>query len=198
MTDQEIFRKLKMGDKDTYKEQYLLYQNEFTDYFRKAYHFLRYEEIEGLYQESWVAIVVNIQNKSFYELTSKFKTYLFKVGINQAKTLIRKKNKKRDALGGIKKSLQEDEKKNTIGEFDKEDIKSRIEKIVEKIIKEKMTETCKNILIPFYIEGKKYNEILRSKSNNFYSIDALKTYKSRCMKHLEDLVRDILGKQGLI
>lgn len=207
--EQEIFDKLKVRDEITIKDEYNRYREAFFLFIKKHFK-LDDDTVKDLYQEVWYTFYQNIKNESLLVLTSSIKTYLFQIGRNQALNVLKSLGKLTDVTrnqsiseleskGGLSRNTtsqeihglksiyepwEDDEQMRVLsGSDDKHLNKSSI---VRKVV-ESMTETCKSILIPFYFENKKLDEILNSLSK-YTTKNALKTQKYKCMKSMEKLL----------
>ena len=95
MSDQEIFEKLKQKDKVTIERQYVQYKEAFHSFIKKNYR-LDDDSIKDIYQEAWYAFYRNIQEGRLLELTATIKTYLFRIGRNQALIVLKSLSKSTD------------------------------------------------------------------------------------------------------
>lgn len=209
MNDQEIFDKLKVLDENVIKEEYNRYRESFF-LFIKKYFKLDDDTIKDLYQEVWYTFYQNIKNESLLVLSASVKTYLFQIGRNQALNILKNLGRFTDATksqsiaeleskGQLSRGITSQEMSGLKSTYepweDDEQMKSlsgsesnhqRKLSLVKRIV-ENMTNTCRSILIPFYFENKKLDEIFSSLSK-YSTKDALKTQKYKCIKRMEKLL----------
>lgn len=194
MSDQAILEKIKEGDEEITKELYNTYKEAFQLFIYKYYK-LDNETTKDLYQETWMALYDNLVEGRLLKLTSTLKTYLFQIGRNQALNLLKKLERLTDETKH--QTIEELEGRKTISietiDEDNDDIKQNI---VRRVVAN-LTKACKNILKPFYYENKKLDEILYTLTN-YASKDALKTKKYKCMKSLENMLREQFLIEGLL
>lgn len=209
MIEQKIFEKLKVRDENTIKEEYNRYRETFF-LFIKKYFKLDDDTIKDLYQEVWYTFYQNIKNESLLVLTSSLKTYLFQIGRNKALNVLKDLGKSTDAtrsqsiselenkghlssnttnqeISGLKsiyEPWEDDSQMRVLSGIDDKQLKKL--SIVKQVVA-RMTKTCKSILIPFYFENKKLDEIFNSLIK-YTTKNALKTQKYKCMKSMEKLL----------
>jgi len=209
MIEQEIFDKLKVRDENTIKEEYNRHRETFF-LFIKKYFRLDDDTIKDLYQEVWYTFYQNIKNESLLVLTSSIKTYLFQIGRNQALNVLKNLGKLNDItrnqsiseleskgqlsvkntsqdVSGLKSTYEPWEDDKQMRELSGSKNKHLQKLGIVKRVVESMTKTCKSILIPFYFENKKLDEIFNSLSK-YTTKNALKTQKYKCMKSMEKLL----------
>lgn len=219
MVEQEIFNKLKIRDEKTIIDQYNTHKSPFHQFIRKYFN-LDDDTIKDLYQEVWYTFYQNIKNESLLVMSSSVKTYLFQIGRNQALNVLKTMGKLTDATrnqeitelenkGKLSSGIHKQETSGLKSVFNpweddeqlkalsgNEDIQNVKLRLVKKVV-ENMTKTCKSILIPFYFEKKKLDEIFNALSG-FSSKDALKTQKYKCMKSMEKLLIENFKNANLL
>jgi len=136
-------------------------------------------EATDLWQEVMVAVFINVKKVAF-ELTCKFKTYLYSIAYKQWMSVLRSK-KKPNAIP----ELQE------IPDYAEsiEDIKLKIEKEVRirklGIAMPQLNSNCQEII---KLSMKKISQKDIAEKLNFKSVGVLKVTKSRCLKQLKSLI----------
>lgn len=158
---------------------YTEHKSEFVNKFRKVYPTISKDVLIDIFQES-VVIGVEKINQSKFEGRSTLKTYIFGIGKNLIRDYFRKVKQHNEYTSDIKFTNNDREE---VFEIEQPiDVKSSaLKKAMLKLEKH-----CLDILNAFYLEGKKYNEIVEE--FNYSNVDVAKSTKSRCFKHLKQLV----------
>lgn len=158
---------------------YTNHKSEFINKFRKDYPTLHYDALIDIFQEA-VVIGVEKVNQSKFEGRSSLKTYIFGIGKNLIRDYFRKVKQYNAYSSDIKYTYEESE-----SVFDIEN-PIDIQSSALKRAMQKLEKHCLDILNAFYMEGKKYPEIVQE--FKYSSVDVAKSTKSRCFKHLKMLV----------
>lgn len=158
---------------------YTNYKSEFINKFKKDYPTINTDALVDIFQEA-VVIGVEKVNQSKFEGRSSLKTYIFGIGKNLIRDYFRKVKQHKTYSSDVKYTQEESE-----NIFDIEN-PINIKSIALKKAMKKLEQHCLDILNAFYLEGKKYPEIV--KEFNYSSVDVAKSTKSRCFKRLKMLV----------
>ena len=168
---------LKKNDEKAIRDFYNENKNGFI-LFAKRYN-LDQDDIVDVYQDAIIALIENAKKGKIDNLQSSLSTYLFGIG----KFMIFQKLKKE------KKTFLTDDFLNMEyldEDYDEEENNLQI-KLLQKAM-QKLGEQCKKVLLHFYYEEKKLDEI--QESLGYSSKDVLKSQKSRCLKQLKELTKE--------
>jgi RNA polymerase sigma factor (sigma-70 family) len=133
--------------------------------------------VEDMYQDAIIALIENIRKGKLDDLKSSISTYLFSIGKFMAFKYYKKPQMSVVDFSDFEGLLEGDTE-------DKEKEEELIQLIQSKL--EQMGEACKKILILFYYEGKKIDDIMQL--GTYANKDVVKSQKSRCLSHLKKLV----------
>lgn len=158
---------------------YVNNKGEFIAKFRKLYPEVSQDVIIEIFQESVVIGVEKLQQSKF-EGKSTFKTYVFGIGKNLVREYFRLEKKKTEY---VKQSVVFTDESESMLIFDET---SNLQQSLMKKALSKLEKKCLEIITAFYLEEKKYTEIV--KEFNYSSVDVAKSTKSRCFKHLKMLI----------
>lgn len=158
---------------------YTCHRSEFVHKFKKDYPTIPEDALIDILQES-IVIGVEKVNQSKFEGRSSLKTYIFGIGKNLIRDYFRKVKQHNE----YRKDIQfTNEDREDVFEIEQPiDIKSS----ALKNAMQKLEKHCLDILNAFYLEGKKYPEIVEE--FKYSNVDVAKSTKSRCFKHLKQLV----------
>lgn len=171
-----LIEQLKSGDEKTIRKIYEDNKNGFL-LFASRYP-LDKEELIDIYQDAMIALIENAKKGKIDELKSSLTTYLFGIG----KFMIFQRLKKN------KKTITSDEIENFEFEYDdysEDEINLQLVSLRDSL--KKLGEQCLKILMLFYYEEKKLDEI--QSLLGYTNKDVLKSQKSRCLKQLKDLTK---------
>ena len=174
--EQNLIEKLKAKNNSALEFFYTENQSAFLR-FSKQYD-LEEQDLKDIYQDAVIVVYENAQKGKLDTLEAKLSTYLFSVG----KYMIFRKLKKKNNLYSYEFSKE-------ILDFTELDLEEGNDKEILKLQEEfaKLGNQCKEVLKLFYYEEKSLNEIMQIL--NYSSKDVLKSQKSRCLKHLKDLMK---------
>lgn len=178
LKESEVISAIKSGSKEVLQHFYLEHRDGFMWFIRLKFS-VSDADAEDLYQDAVIALVENIRKGKLDNLASSLKTYLFSIGKFMAY-----KNYKQQ----LKISLAEGETLPEELEWidtDEQDANEAIIQLIQSKLNE-MGEGCKRILIMFYFEEKKIEDIV--KAGNYAGKDVVKSQKSRCLAQLKKLV----------
>ena len=166
-------------------------------YLRKNYS-VSDDDIDDIFQESSMALYLNIRDGKLSNLTSSLGTYFMKVCINQTLKFLGKSSKvvplvdeSRISNGNIVRDDKIDELYGFCMDTEEEDRKIRMELLVNNIIAS-MTDTCKNILQGYY-----WNDLSTSTIADvfgFSDANSVKAQKYKCVKKFKDKYNELKGK----
>lgn len=149
------------------------------------------EEAKDVFQESSLALFMNIKNGKLVNLTSTLSTYFLQICINQALKVLRN-NKKNIKITEAMELKQKDEySESKIDELlgmGEENI-TDVQKNIMRTLVQNLPKPCDDILWYFYgdnLDMKTIADIL-----NYKSADTVKTIKSRCINKLKEKFNQI-------
>jgi DNA-directed RNA polymerase specialized sigma24 family protein len=157
----------------------------FVGYFKNHYSASE-ESVLEIYQESMY--IMYRKFKAGGSLTSKLSVFLIGIGKNLLKEEFRN--------GEKKEAYKRENQMSDEDEFHSSEIGDRKAELVMKIVA-KLTEPCKSILEYFYWQKLKFPEIL-NRIKSFKNIDALKTYKYKCMQRMKKQLTEAFTSEGLM
>lgn len=166
-------------------------------YLRKNYS-VSDDDIDDIFQESSMALFLNIRDGKLSNLTSSLGTYFMKVCINQTLKFLGKSSKaiplideSRISNGNTVRDDKVDELYGFCMDTEEEDRKVRMELLVNNIIAS-MTDTCKNILQGYY-----WNDFSTSTIADMFGFsdaNSVKAQKYKCVKKFRDKYNELKGK----
>ena len=166
-------------------------------YLRKNYS-VSDDDIEDIFQESSMALFLNIRDGKLSNLTSSLGTYFMKVCINQTLKFLGKSSKAIPLIDENRISNSNEIRNDKIDQLygfcmdtEEEDRKVRMELLVNNIIAS-MTDTCKNILHSYYWDDFSTSTI--ADMFNFSNADSVKTQKYKCMNKFRDKYNELKKK----
>lgn len=176
LKEDQIIDAVKNGSNDAVKTLYLENRKGFMRFVVQKYG-VPNEIVEDFYQDAFIALVENIRRGKLDQLKSNISTYLFSIG----KFMVFKHYKK------SKMTVLDQSEFEELLEDDSEE-EERDEALIQLIQSklEQMGDACKKILIQFYYEGKKIDQIVEL--GDYANKDVVKSQKSRCLSHLKKLV----------
>ncbi len=167
---------LKRNDEKTIRTVYNDHKKRFI-LFAKRYNLSEHDTID-IYQDAFIALIENVKSGKVDEIKSSLSTYLFGIG----KFMIFQKFKKNEQIH-IADDLESIEVEDDL--YSEDDIDSQV-RLLQKGL-DKLGEQCKKVLLLFYYEEKKLDEI--QEQLGYTSKDVLKSQKSRCLKQLKELIK---------
>lgn len=166
-------------------------------YLRKNYS-VSDDDIDDIFQESSMALFLNIRDGKLSNLTCSLGTYFMKVCINQTLKFLGKSSKaiplideSRISNGNTVRDDKVDELYGFCMDTEEEDRKVRMELLVNNIIAS-MTDTCKNILQGYY-----WNDFSTSTIADMFGFsdaNSVKAQKYKCVKKFRDKYNELKGK----
>jgi len=147
------------------------------NYMRKAFTSLAYEDLEDIYQEASIALIMNEQAGKIDNLTCDLYTYFLRICINLSlkqikhmqKTTFVYIEKQQSVLYDVEKELQENEESCAIIEMRNH--------LVEETL-EGLSDQSQRLLIGFYVEDKNWTTV--ADSCGLASANSAKSLAYRC------------------
>ena len=176
MKDDQIIVAVKNGSREVIRDLYLENREGFISFMIQKFAVPK-DNVEDFYQDAILALIENIRKGKLDDLKSSIRTYLFSIGKFMAFKHYKKPKMSVVDFSDFEESLEDDN----------EDI-AKDEELIQ-LIQSKLTqmnEACKKILIQFYYEQKKIDEIVIL--GDYANKDVVKSQKSRCLSHLKKLV----------
>lgn len=172
-------------------------RNKVLAYLRKTFS-LPDEDLYDIYQESSVALFMNIRDGKLANLTSSLSTYFLRVYINQTLKFLGKQKKVVPLFDDSRITNKDTFRPDKIDELyqlcieDEEAEKiSRSEKIVQRII-ESMPETCKSVFQGYYWDNLTTSTI--ANMYGFANANSVKTQKYKCLQKFRAKYNELKSK----
>lgn len=172
-------------------------KNKVLAYLRKTFSVLD-DDLSDIYQESSVALFVNIRDGKLTNLTSSLSTYFLRICINQTLKFLTKRNKEVPMFDDSRLTNKDSFQPDKIDELYKlctenEEVEkvSRSEKIVQSIV-ESMPETCKNVFRGYYWDNLTTATI--ADMFGFANANSVKTQKYKCLQKFRSKYNDLMSK----
>lgn len=175
MKEELIIEAVKNGSREVIKNLYIENRAGFIRFVVQKYA-VPNDVVEDFYQDAIIALIENIRKGKLDELKCSIKTYLFSIGKFMAFKYYKKPQMSIVDLSGF-------------GEFSEDDSEEERDEALIQLIQSKLSQmgdSCKKILVLFYYEGKKIDDIV--KMGDYANKDVVKSQKSRCLSHLKKLV----------
>lgn len=176
----------KDGEKEL-KEVYSLYRNEFILWAVRNYTCTT-EEAQDIFQQVVVIFYENIKSGKLTEITNKVKTYLFSIGKNKIKELLRRKKKNLSAENS-------DYFIDTDIFYGEEDDHSLRELDMVANSLNDLGDPCKTILVHCYYHNYSMTEI--SDLLDYKNSDTVKNMKYKCIQRLKKLFNSDIKSSSL-
>ena len=148
------------------------------------------DDLNDIFQESSMALFLNVRDGKLSTLTSSLGTYFMKVCINQTLKFLGKNSKTMPLFDDRRITNSDFVRDDKIAELygacidaEEEEKKTRMELLVNNIIAS-MTETCKNILHGYYWDDFSTSTI--ADMFNFSDANSVKAQKYKCVKKFRD------------
>lgn len=172
-------------------------KNKVFAYLRKTFS-VSDDDLSDIYQESSVALFMNIRDGKLTNLTSSLSTYFLRVCINQTLKFLGKQKKvvplfddnrltnkdsfRPDKIDELYQLCTEDEEAEKI---------SRSEKIVLRIL-ESMPDTCKNVFQGYYWDNLTTTTI--ADMFGFANANSVKTQKYKCLQKFRNKYNELMNR----
>lgn len=172
-------------------------RNKVVNYLRKKYS-ISDDDISDIYQESSVALFMNIRDGKLTNLTSTLSTYFLRICINQTLKIMGKQKKVVPLFDESRLTNKDtfqpdkiDELYQLCTENDEAEKVLRSEKVVQNII-ESMPDTCKNVFQGYYWDNLTTSTI--ADMFGFANANSVKTQKYKCMKRFRSKYNELMNK----
>lgn len=172
-------------------------RNKVMAYLRKTFS-VSDDDLDDVYQESSVALFLNIQDGKLSNLTSSLSTYFLRICINQTLKLLGKKQKAVPLFDDSRLTNKDafrpdkiDELYQLCTEDEETERLSRSEKIVQSII-ESMPETCKNVFQGYYWDNLTTTTI--ADMFGFANANSVKTQKYKCLQKFRNKYNELMNR----
>lgn len=156
------------------------------------------DDLDDIFQESSMALFLNVRDGKLSTLTSSLGTYFMKVCINQTLKFLGKNSKTMSLFDDRRITNSDFVRDDKIAELygacidaEEEEKKTRMELLVNNIIAS-MTETCKNILHGYYWDDFSTSTI--ADMFNFSDANSVKAQKYKCVKKFRDKYNELKNK----
>lgn len=163
----------------------------FFAYIHVAVQLITEEELEEVYNDSFLALCNNISSGKLQSLTCSLQTYINQIGRNKAISLLRTKDNTTELpdyeIGFPNSGFD-------MADDDETDVEMQEE--VYRIVQEFDCDKCRKILFGFYWQHLSLETLAQLIGAR--SADVVKTEKSRCMKRLREKVKEVFKQKGLI
>lgn len=155
-------------------------------------------DLDDIYQESSIALYINIKEGKLSELTSSLSTYFLRICINQ--TLKFLSTKKRavplsDQIHITNKDEFMADKIDELYRLSTEDMSQQAESYSERIVRavlEELPETCRNIFLGYYWNNFDNNTI--ATTYGFANANSVKTQKYKCVSKFKEKYKELIRK----
>ena len=172
-------------------------RNKVVNYLRKKYS-ISDDDISDIYQESSVALFMNIRDGKLTNLTSTLSTYFLRICINQTFKIMGKQKKVVPLFDESRLTNKDTFRPDKIDELyqlctenEEAEKVSRSEKVVQNII-ESMPDTCKNVFQGYYWDNLTTSTI--ADMFGFANANSVKTQKYKCMKRFRSKYNELMNK----
>ena len=156
------------------------------------------DDLDDIYQESSMALFLNIRDGKLADLTSTLSTYFLRICINQALKFIGKQQKVVPLFDDSTITNKDEFRSDKIDELyrlctEDEDAErvAQSERIVQNII-EVMPDTCKNIFQGYYWDNFTTSTI--ADMFGFANANSVKTQKYKCLQKFRNKYNELMRK----
>ena len=156
------------------------------------------DDLDDIFQESSMALFLNVRDGKLSTLTSSLGTYFMKVCINQTLKFLGKNSRTKPLFDDRRITNSDFVRDDKIAELygacldaEEEERKTRMELLVNNIIAS-MTDTCKNILHSYYWDDFSTSTI--ADMFNFSDANSVKAQKYKCVKKFRDKYNELKNK----
>ncbi|MEE3383634.1 MAG: sigma-70 family RNA polymerase sigma factor [Prevotella sp.] len=168
-----------------------------VNYLRKKYS-ISDDDISDIYQESSVALFMNIRDGKLTNLTSTLSTYFLRICINQTLKIMGKQKRVVPLFDENRLTNKDTFRPDKIDELyqlctenEEAEKVSRSEKIVQSII-ESMPDTCKNVFQGYYWDNLTTSTI--ADMFGFANANSVKTQKYKCLQKFRTKYNELMNK----
>ena len=168
-------------------------------YLRKKFS-LSDDDLDDIYQESSMALFLNIQEGKLTNLTSTLSTYFLRICINQSLKFIGKQQKLVPLFDDSSITNKDEFRSDKIDELyrlctEDEDAEmvARSERIVQSII-EVMPDTCKNIFKGYYWDN--FTTCTIADMFGFANANSVKAQKYKCIQKFRNKYNELMNRNN--
>jgi len=180
LKDKELILMIRNQDNDIIKKLYKQWRPEFVQWIiRKAD--IDAETAIEIFQQSFIILYENIVSNKLTELSSSLRTYFFSIGMNKIREYKRY---------NLRFTRDDCSFENSYSMKDEEPQTNYLPTIMEKL--DLLGSPCRELLLAFYYQQKKIDEICREMGYN--NADTTKTAKYKCLERLRKLCFKEIGK----
>lgn len=172
-------------------------KNKVLSYLRKKFS-ISDDDLDDIYQESSLALFLNIQKGKLTNLTSTLSTYFLRICINQSLKFLGKQRNVVPLFDDSSISNKDEFRSDKIDELyqlcvenEDDEIVARSEKVVEEILNI-MPDTCKNIFKGYYWDNLTTSTI--ADMFGFSNANSVKTQKYKCLQKFRNKYNDLMSK----
>lgn len=187
-SDEALLLEIRRGSDEALVEVYRLHRNNFINWARNSYE-IDEETAADVFQDTLIILHKNVIRGKLETLTSSLKTYIYGIGKNLIKDVMKKDKKHIRNL-----ELMEHHPETYVHDQVKMELDDRQEFVVRLL--ETLGEPCKSILKLYYFKSYSLESI--AESLNYKNDDVVKTQKSRCLNELKKQVRARFKKDDLL
>lgn len=172
---QNYLDRIKKNDEGALKDIYKSYWGAFKVFFSR--YGISTTELQDVFQDTVVALYQNVMQGKLTLLDGSIKTYIWSIGKHKVIDLLRKNKKKVYQM--------HDDHVEPFAVLEPQ-LNSR-QKLLQKHFKS-LGQSCQKILKYFYYEGLSVKEIVDT--TDYKDVNSVKSSKSRCIKHLRNLINN--------
>ena len=172
-------------------------RNKVLSYLRKTFS-VSEDDLNDIYQESSVALFMNIRDGKLSNLTSTLSTYFLRICINQTLKFIGKQKKVVPLFDDSRLTNKNTFRPDKIDELyqlctenEEAEMVSRSEKMVQRII-ESMPDTCKNVFQGYYWDNLTTTTI--ADIFGFANANSVKTQKYKCLQKFRSKYNELMNR----
>ena len=172
-------------------------RNKVMAYLRKTFS-LSDDDLNDIYQESSLALFLNIRDGKLLNLTCTLSTYFLRICINQALKFIGKQKKVVPFFDDSKLTNKDTFRQDKIDELyqlstedEEAEQVNRSERIVQSII-ETMPDTCKNVFQGYYWDNLATTVI--ADMFGFSNANSVKTQKYKCLQKFRNKYNELTSR----
>lgn len=172
-------------------------RNKVLSYLRKTFS-VSDDDLSDIYQESSVALFMNIRDGKLSNLTSTLSTYFLRICINQTLKFMGKQKKVVPLFDDSRLTNKDSFRSDKIDELyqlctedEEAEWVSRSEKIVQSII-ESMPDTCRNVFQGYYWDNLTTTTI--ANMYGFSNANSVKTQKYKCLQKFRTKYNELMSR----
>lgn len=179
LSDKEIIKRISSNDRSILGELFVMYEKAVGSYIKKNGG--SSADADDMLQEAIIALWQNV-NSGRYQATAKLSTYVIAIARNKWMAEMRRRHK---LDFNLQKAESQTDNQNGLNIYvDKESAE-----IVSQAL-EKLDSPCKELLLLFYFEERRMNDI--ASILGFANSDVVKAKKYQCKKALEKILKNLM------